>query len=139
MWKRLTQTYIVDEVEPCIAFWRDHFGFRTAIGVPEGEKLGFVSLRRDGVELSYRTRSSLVADVGALADLPIQQASVITIELDSVDEIVGQVERLETIVPRRTTFYGNNEVIIRGPARQVIIFTAPGEEPTVHLKIPKHD
>lgn len=137
MWNKLTQTYIVEEVEPCVAFWRDHFGFRVAIGIPEGEKLGFVTLRRDGVELNYRTRSSLVADVGALDDLPRDEASIMTIELDSVEEIVAKLDRLDPIVPRRTTFYGNNEVIIRGPGRQVIIFTAPGEAPTVHLKIPR--
>jgi hypothetical protein len=137
MWKKLTQTYIVDRVEPCIAFWTEHFGFRTTIAVPEGEGLGFVTLRRDSVEISYRSRASLVADIGALADLPEQEASVMTIELDSVDEIVAKLESLDVIVPRRRTFYGNNEVIIRGPAGQVVIFTAPGEEPTMMLKIPK--
>src|SRR5689334_16013580 len=106
MWKKLTQTYIVEKVEPCVAFWQKHFGFRIGIGVPEGDRLGFVSLRRDGVELSYRTRSSLVEDVPALANLSLQEAAVITIELDSVDEIVGKLGELEPIVPRRTTFYG---------------------------------
>jgi hypothetical protein len=137
MWRKLSQTCIVERVEPCVEFWTKSFGFKTLIAIPEGDKLAFATVARDKVELSYRSRSSLIADVEALADVSLQDASILTIEVDSVDEIVSKLDGLDAIIPRRRTFYGNNEVIIRGPSGQIVIFTAPGDQPTMTLQVPR--
>jgi hypothetical protein len=136
MWKKLTQVHVVEQVEPCVAFWTERFGFRQVLATPEGDGLGFAALRRDEVEIHYRSRSSLVADIQPLAHSPIQDSSVITIEIDSVDEVMSKLDGVEVIIPRRRTFYGNNEVVIRAPGGQIVIFTAPGNEPTMMVANP---
>jgi hypothetical protein len=136
MWKKLTQVYVVDRIEPCVAFWTERFGFETSISVPEGDHLGYVALQREGVELQYRTRSSLVADIPQLSKFPPNDSSVITIELSSVDQVLNKLAGVEVLIPRRRTFYGHNEVVIRAPGGQIVVFTAPGEEQTIMIASP---
>ncbi len=49
--KRLTPILVVEEIEPCLNLWVDRLGFEKTMEVPEGDKLGFVGLVRDGKEI----------------------------------------------------------------------------------------
>jgi hypothetical protein len=138
MWKKLTQVFVVDDVRPCVEFWTKRFGFETTIDVPEGDRPGYVALRKDEVELHYRSRSSLVADLEALAQYSLVDTSVITIEMTSLVEVMGKLDDVEVIIPRRRSFYGHNEVVIRAPGGQIVIFTAPGNEPTIMVQRPSN-
>jgi Glyoxalase/Bleomycin resistance protein/Dioxygenase superfamily len=136
MWNKVSHVHVVERVEPSIEFWTKRFGFKKIVEVPEGNHIGFVALRRDQVELQFRTRSSLTQNLPGLASLPLRDTSVVTIEMSSVGEVMASLDGLDVLVPRRTTFYGNNEVVVREPGGQIVIFTAPGDEPTIHLKLP---
>jgi hypothetical protein len=136
MWKKLTDVHIVDEVEPCVAFWTERFGFRKILETPLGDKVGYAALVRDQVEIHYRSRASLVGEIEGLAAYPLQDSSLITIEMPSVEEVIPQLAGIDVIIARRRTFYGNNEVVIRAPGGQIVIFTAPGNEPTMMVANP---
>src|SRR6266852_3526094 len=97
--KKLTPVLLVEEIEPSLPFWVDRLGFKKTVEVPEGQKLGFVSLAKDNVEIMYQSRPSL-------------------------DEILPRLEGVEVVVPVRKTFYGANEIGVREPAGNVIIFSA---------------
>ncbi len=47
--KKLTPVLLVEEIEPCLAFWVERLGFQKVTEVPEGNKLGFVILVKDCV------------------------------------------------------------------------------------------
>ncbi|NIU33638.1 MAG: VOC family protein, partial [Gemmatimonadetes bacterium] len=49
-------------------------GFELTAEVPEGDRLGFVMLTKDGLEVMYQTRHSAEKDVPALADWPLAGA-----------------------------------------------------------------
>jgi hypothetical protein len=112
------------------------FGFQKVVEVPEGDHLGFVALRRDGVELQYRTPASLSQTLEGVTTGGTQDSTVLMIEMQSLDEVMGRLEGLDVLVPRRRTFYGNNEVVVRAPGGQIVIFTAPGNEPTLLVANP---
>jgi hypothetical protein len=57
--KKITPVLLVDEVEPCVRFWKERLGFEVAIEVPEGNKIGFVSLQKGRVELMYQSYASV--------------------------------------------------------------------------------
>ena len=61
MIKKITSVLVVDEIEPVLPLW-DALEFQRVAEVPHGDKLGFVILVRDGVELMYQTRESIKAD-----------------------------------------------------------------------------
>src|ERR1043166_6883977 len=62
--KQLTPVLIVDQVEPCLGFWTERFGFALENKVPGPDgKLVFASVKKDGIEVMYQTRTSVAADL----------------------------------------------------------------------------
>jgi hypothetical protein len=120
--KKLSPVLVVDEIEPCLPFWVDRLGFEKTAEVPEGSKLGFVILRKDDVEVMYQSRESVEKDVPAL--LPDRGGHPIGLFIEVSD--VGAIERalggFDVILPRRKTFYGMDEVGVREPGGNAVIF-----------------
>lgn len=123
--KKLTPVLYVEEIEPVLGFWTDRLGFERTVEVPEGDRLGFVILARGGVEVMYQTRASVEADVPALADTPMR-GSLLFIEVEDLDEVARALDGVEHVIPRRTTFYGAEEIIVREPAGNVVTFARFG-------------
>ncbi len=126
--KKLTPVIVVDEIERCLSFWTDRLGFEKTLELPEGSKLGFVILRKDDVEVMYQSRESVAKDVPAL--LPKQGGHPIGLFIEVSD--VGAVEQalsgFEVILPRRRTFYGMDEIGVREPGGNSVIFAQPVKE-----------
>ena len=117
--KKLTPVLFVEAIEPCLAFWT-RLGFEATVSVPEGDRLGFVILVKDAVEVMYQSRASLRKDVPALADLP--SASALYLEVADLDAVVACLGGAPVVVPRRKTFYGAEEFGVREPAGNVVTF-----------------
>ena len=126
--RKLSPVLIVDAIEPCLGFWVDRLGFAKTAEVPEGDRLGFVILAKDGVEVMYQTVESVRHDAPAvLAGKPRVAAGGVSLFIEvsdvaSVEEALGGIEQ---IVPRRQTFYGMDEVGVREPGGHVVMFAQP--------------
>lgn len=123
--KKLTPVLVVDSVEPAAAFWRERLGFEQHLEVPHGNELGFVGLNKDGVEIMYQSRASVAADIPALAEGPYR--SVLFIEVSDLDAVERAMAGAEIVTPRRRTFYGMDEIAVRDPAGNIIVFAQPVE------------
>lgn len=122
----ITPLLYVEEIEPLLPFWVDRLGFEKSTEVPHGDRLGFVILTRDDVQLMVQTRASVADDVGPLADTPMG-GTLLFIVVDDLDAIARALEGIEPVVPRRTTFYGADELIVREPGGNVVTFAQFGE------------
>lgn len=122
---KLTPVLYVDEIEPCLGFWK-RLGFEKTVEVPEGDRLGFVILRKDDVEVMYQSRASVAKDIPQLESTPVS-GTFLFIEVDDVDAIDHILAGENYVIPRRTTFYGADEVIVREPAGNVVAFAQIGE------------
>ena len=122
MIKRMTPILTVEAIEPSLPFWMDGLGFEKTMEVPEGEGLGFVSLEKAGMELMLQTRSSVEADVPALAEEFARGPSVLFLELESLEGMEEKLLSLGATVarPRRQTFYGADEVFFRSPGGHIV-------------------
>ena len=118
---RLTPVLMVEAIEPCLPFWIDRLGFSKTAEVPEGDVLGFVILARDGVEVMYQTRASVQNDVAPLANNPMG-GSMLYIDVEDIDAVEQALAGVEAVVPRRTTLYGAEEVIVREPGGNSVAF-----------------
>jgi len=118
---KLTPVLVVDAIEPCLAFWTERLGFATTVEVPEGTRLGFVILAKDGIEVMYQSRDSVRKDIPALADVPAGGANLY-VEVADVAAVERAVKGLEIVVPRRKTFYGADEIGVREPGGNAVIF-----------------
>lgn len=118
--KKLTPVLYVEEIEPALDFW-ERLGFTRTTEVPEGDRLGFIILEKDGVEVMYQTRASVQHDVPALAGTPMG-GTLLFLEVSDLDEVARALEGIQPVVPRRKTFYGADELIVREPAGNVVTF-----------------
>lgn len=122
---KITAVLIVDEIEPSLDFWVGRIGFEKTVEVPEGDKLGFVILQREGAELMLQTRSSVKADVGDIASIYEAKTASLFIEVSDLDDMLARTQGIEPLIPVRTTFYGMRELVLREPGGNVICFAQP--------------
>jgi uncharacterized glyoxalase superfamily protein PhnB len=123
--KKLTPVLVVDEIEPCLPFWVDRLGFEKTVEIPEGSRLGFVILQKDEVEVMYQSRESVEKDIPALVPQRGGNAVGLFIEVGDVSAVERALKGFEVIVPRRKTFYGMDEVGVREPGGNAVIFAQP--------------
>ena len=118
--RKLSPVLVVDAVEPCLSFWTERLGFAVTAQVPHEEHLGFAILEKDGVEVMYQTRASVAADMPALGD--VGGPTVLFFEVSDVAAVERALAGTEIVLPRRTTFYGMDEVGAREPGGSLVIF-----------------
>jgi hypothetical protein len=120
--KRVTPILYVDRIEPSIPFWVDRLGYARTAEVPHGDVLGFLILEKDGTEIMYQTRDSVLGDLPAVADALAMRGTILFIEVQDLAEVERAMEGVEIVVPRRTTPYGAEEIFVREPAGNVVGF-----------------
>ena len=125
--KKLTPVLYVEEIEPALPFWVERLGFDKTAEVPHGDRLGFVILQKGDVEVMYQTRASVQEDVPALGGTPMG-GSMLFVEVEDLDAVERALEGIEPVTPRRKTFYGADELIVREPAGNVVNFAQFPEE-----------
>jgi len=121
---KITPILVVEEIEPALKFWIDQLGFRKTVEVPEGEKLGFVILEKEGAEVMLQSRLSILKDAGPAADAVLRAGSALFIEVDDFADALRRVQGAEVLVPERVTFYGMREIWVREAGRHIIGFAA---------------
>lgn len=123
MLKKLTPVLIVDEVEPVVAFWAA-VGMKAVVEVPHGDRLGFVILKGDEIELMYQSIASVREDEPRVLEGPRgPRASAVYIEVDDLDAVTARFPSATDVIVRgRTTFYGATETIVHDPAGNVVSF-----------------
>jgi hypothetical protein len=126
--KKLTPVLMVDTIEPCLPLWVDRLGWEKTAEVPDGDKLGFVILAKDGVELMYQTWSSVEKDVGHAPARGTGTSVALFIEVSDIDAVEKQVAGLPLVVPRRRTFYGMDEIGVAEAGGHTVMFAQPAKE-----------
>jgi len=119
--KKLTPVLFVEAIEPCLPFWVERLGFEKTVEVPHGDRLGFVILVRDDVEVMLQTRASVAEDVPALAAEPSR--SFLYLEVADLAPVVERLQGADIVIPVRKTFYGATEIGVRDPAGNVVVFS----------------
>jgi uncharacterized glyoxalase superfamily protein PhnB len=126
--RALAPVLIVDAVEPGIAFWTDQLGFVAENQVPGDDgRLVFASVKKDGVEIMYQTRASVVADDPGAADTLHGHSTALFITVPSIadlDAIETRTSGAPIVKPRHETFYGSTEFYVREPGGNVVGFAA---------------
>ncbi|HJU65283.1 MAG TPA: VOC family protein [Gemmatimonadaceae bacterium] len=121
---KLSPVLLVEQIEPVLPFWVDRLGFKKTVEVPEGDKLGFVILEKDNVEIMYQSRASIEGDIPALGR-NATGGSILFIEVGDLNEVERAVRGAEITVPRRRAPYGMDEIGVREPGGNVVLFAQP--------------
>lgn len=125
--KRITPLITVEAIEPCLPFWTE-LGFEVAATVPHEDTIGFAMLTHGDLLLMYQTQASVADDLGksgAPESLPGQMGSGVAalfVEVEDLESVIAATAGTEVLVPRRTTFYGMDEIFVRAPCGTVVGF-----------------
>jgi hypothetical protein len=121
---KITPVFVVKEIEPCLPFWVDRMGFEKLGEVPEGDKIGFVILQRNGVELMIQSAASVSRDEPVFAPGSESRVATIYIEVDDFADTMQRLDGYPLAMPERTTFYGMREIGVFEPGGNIAIFSA---------------
>jgi uncharacterized glyoxalase superfamily protein PhnB len=123
--KSLAPILLVERIEPCLPFWVERLGFALVTTVPEASPFAFAIVARGGVEIMLQTSASAAEDMGG-ATASVRD-SIVYLSVDALEPVLAAIGDAEIVVPRRTTFYGADEIWVRDPAGTVVGFSAsPG-------------
>jgi uncharacterized glyoxalase superfamily protein PhnB len=120
--KKITPILFAEELEPCIKYWTDRLGFQKTVEVPEGNKIGFSILEKNGLELMYQSFASAEKDNAATGAAARKGPSFLYIEVADLDTAMEATKGAEIIMPMRTTFYHAREFGVKDPAGHYLIF-----------------
>jgi len=124
---KITPVLYVQAIEPSLPFWTERLGFEKTVEVPEGDRLGFVILVREGYEVMLQTFESLKADRPGDASSGTGSSSLF-IEVSNFADFRERLDGLEVVLPERVAFYGMREIAVREPGGHVVCIAA--QEPT---------
>ena len=127
--KKITPVLFAQEIEPCLKFWVDRFGFQKTAEVPDGDKLAFAMLQKGTVELMYQSYASADKDVGTAISQQVRKGpTFLYVEVDNLDETINAVKGTDVVMPKRKTFYGSTEIGIKDPAGHYVTFAEFGQQ-----------
>lgn len=126
---KCTAVLVVDEVEPCVDFWVNRFGFQKTGEVPEGDRIGFAMLAKDSVELMYQSRTSVAKDMGKPLEEVRKSETALYIHVNDIDATIARLDGAPVMMPRRDTFYGATEIWVFEPGGNQVGFAMFGAAP----------
>ncbi len=121
---KITAVLMVEEIEKSLPFWIDRMGFTKTVDVPEGDRLGFAILVRDGAELMLQSIESVRKDAPQFAPQSRSHDVGLFIEVEDFADILKRLDGYPTALPERTTFYGMREIGVHEPSGHIVIFAA---------------
>lgn len=124
--KKITPVLFVKEIEAILPFWTERLGFTKTVAVPQGDKLGFVLLQKDNVEVMYQTYASAKTDLPMIADAVCTGLTFIYVEVSDVGSVFAAMKGVPLVFPMRTTFYGAKEFGVKDPAAHFVVFAQMG-------------
>jgi hypothetical protein len=121
---KITAVLIVEEIEKSLPFWIDRMGFAKTVEVPEGDRLGFVILVREGAELMLQTVASVRKDAPQFAPKAHSSSVGLFIEVEDFADILKRLEGYQIALAERVTFYGMREIGVHEPSGHTVVFAA---------------
>ncbi len=121
---KITPVLIVEAIEKSLPFWVDRMGFTKTVEVPEGDRLGFVILGRDGAEVMLQSIESVRKDAPQFVSETRSHNVGLFIEIDSFEDALKRLQGYPIALPDRTTFYGMREIGVFEPSGHTVLFAA---------------
>jgi catechol 2,3-dioxygenase-like lactoylglutathione lyase family enzyme len=135
--RSLSPLLTVARIEACLDFWTGALGFEVIDTVgedpeasPRGQPLGFAMLKSGDVVVMLQSGASLDTDLPGLSAEVVPSTAILFLRVASLEPYLPRLEGVEIVHERRTTFYGMDEIFVRGPCGTIVGLAAQvtGEE-----------
>jgi hypothetical protein len=121
---KITSVLFIEEIEKSLPFWVERMGFEKTVEVPEGDRLAFAILVRDGAELMLQSIESVLKDAPVFAPQSAANGASLFIEVEDFADIRKRLDGYPIALEERTTFYGMREIGVIEPGGHNVIFAA---------------
>lgn len=118
---KLTTVLFVDAIEPSLPFWREGLGFTLTVEVPHEDKLGFVILTLDTIEIMLQIWDSVRSDFPDFGSEPKGMNCSLFFERDDFEAAAARLANYPVRIPDRTTFYGMREIGYTAPSGHIVV------------------
>jgi uncharacterized glyoxalase superfamily protein PhnB len=116
---KITAVLIVDKVESSLEFWVGRMGFEKTVEVPDGDRLGFAIVVKDGAELMLQSLDSVRRDEPKFAK---PSFAALFVEVENFEDVKRRLKGYPIAMPERKTFYGMREIGVFEPGGHTAIF-----------------
>ena len=116
-----TPVLFVDRVEPTRDFFK-RLGFEVAFEVPEGDRVGFAMVAKDGVQVMVETRGNANEGPALQAATKQSRNAVVFVEVDDLDAVIAALKGSKVVVERHATFYKADEITYEEPGGNLVTF-----------------
>lgn len=124
MIKKLTPEMIVHDVNKTLSFYESVLGFKKTMSVPEQGVFDWALVEKEGYELMFQTKSSLVKEIPSIEKLPIGNSIMLYIEISKIGELYENIKsKVEIVKEMHNTFYGSREFAIKDCNNYILIFS----------------
>jgi hypothetical protein len=121
---QITPMIYVQEIEPSLPFWIGRLGFEKIAEVPEGNKLGFVMLKKGDAQLMIQTRSSVGNDLPVVSEMA-RPSFCLYVVVNDFEDLKKRLAGADVVLAERMTFYHMREILIREPGGNLVLFASP--------------
>ena len=90
---------------------------------PDGQLI-FASVKKDGLEVMYQTRASVIADNPEAARELDGHSVALFITVNDIDAVERAIAGAPVVKPRHQTFYGSTEIYVREPGGNTVGFAS---------------
>lgn len=118
---QMTPVLYVPAIEPVLPFWQA-LGLRLTVSVPHADALGFVILEGAGMQLMYQSYASAAEDAPQILEQARSSRSFMYCKVADLDAVIARLGDAPVFLPRRTTFYGADEIGVTDPAGHYFSF-----------------
>ena len=129
MIQSMTPNLIVNDVNKTVDYYRDLFGFKLEMSVPESGTLDWAMMKHGTVEIMFQTLPSIAKDVPAFAGKQPGGAFTLFVIVADVKKLYTTVKsKVELAVDFNTTFYGMDEFTIKDLNGYYVTFATPAKQ-----------
>ena len=129
MFKNITANLLVKDVDATIAWYKEMFSAEVEASVPyhENEKvLQWASIKIGNSNLMFQLKENFIEEFSVISDYKIGGSLTFFINVENIHVLHEHIkDKVEIVMPMKTTFYGMNEFAIKDLNGYFLCFAEP--------------
>ncbi|MFC2186360.1 VOC family protein [Fulvivirgaceae bacterium LMO-SS25] len=124
----LTPNLMVNDVAYTIKFYKEKLGFELAQTVPEEAPFVWAMMKKEGMEIMFQTRESLIEDLPAFETIKPGASLTLFIKVNGIESIYEKLQnKVQMVSELKETFYAMKEFTFKDCNGYILTFAEPIE------------
>jgi uncharacterized glyoxalase superfamily protein PhnB len=122
----LTPNLMVNDITYTIKFYKESLGFELVQTVPEEVPFVWAMMKKEGMEIMFQTRESLIADLPTFETIKPGASLTLFVKVNGIESIYEKLQNKVQIVSElKETFYAMKEFTFKDCNGYILTFAEP--------------